>query len=127
MYLRRGRQPWTRRLAALAPILLLLALAPSGLYIDHWIEHLTAEHHVEEFTPHRRADTHDHHREVHNSHCHGSGGCSDAAATASLDDATFETRGGGPDLPSILVGDTVARMEQVYLIPPTEPPRASPV
>jgi hypothetical protein len=115
-------------LAALAPILLLLALAPSGLYIDHWIEHFTAGHHVEEFTPHRKADSHsDHHRQVHKSHCHGSGGCSDAAVTAGLDDATLETRAGATDLPSVLLGDTAARMEQVYLIPPTEPPRDSPV
>jgi hypothetical protein len=123
MYLRRSRQPWIRRTLALGPVLLLLALSPSGLYIDHWIEYFTTEHHVEEFTPHRRAETHSHHQEVHNLHCHGAGGCSDASLAAGLDDATLETRTGGADLPSVLLGETFARLEEAFLTPLTEPPR----
>jgi hypothetical protein len=124
MYLRRARQPWIRRSLALGPVLLLLALAPSGLYIDHWIEHFTADHHVEEFTPHRKADAHAHHQEAHNSHCHGSGGCSGASLAAGLDDATHETRGGGSNLPSVLVSETATRLEEVHLAPLTDPPRS---
>jgi hypothetical protein len=110
---------------ALAPFVLLLALAPSALYIDHWVDMFSPPGpSVVEVTPHSKPDSHHHgDQTTHNMHCHGSGGCSGSYLPIVFGDAVLEAKMAGTDLPAVLLSESGSTLEEFLAPPLTEPPR----
>jgi hypothetical protein len=112
MLARMVRTRWYRALAA-GPILLLLALAPSVLYVDHWAEYwgLTA------------SETEENPME-HIGHCHiAPANCSDQPLPPDLSATPAVVHVVVPELMSVALEESVSPTEEHVVAPPTEPPR----
>ncbi len=104
---------------AWASLILLLALLPSTLYIDHWADylgHALASGAEEEGTAEQMS---------HYSHCHaGPGSCSSqpVAPASQLFPRIIDLT--EPDFPSVLVEPSTATLTATIISVPTEPPWA---
>jgi len=113
MLARMVRTRWYRALAA-GPILLLLALAPSVLYVDHWTEYLGLTTSATEEQPLEHAG-----------HCHiGPATCSDQPLPPDLSATPEVVHVVEPELTSVALEESVSTIEEHVVAPPTEPPRA---
>jgi hypothetical protein len=113
MLARMVRTRWYRALAA-GPILLLLALAPSVLYLDHWTEYLGLTTSQTEEQPLE-----------HSGHCHiAPGNCSDQPLPLDLSATPAIVHVVVPELMSVALEESVRTIEEHVVAPPTEPPRA---
>jgi hypothetical protein len=113
MLARMVRTRWYRALAA-GPILLLLALAPSALYLDHWAEHVGLI----------SGETEAHPME-HVGHCHiAPANCSDQPLPPDLSATPAVVHVVEPELTSVALEESVRTIEEHVVAPPTEPPRA---
>jgi hypothetical protein len=112
MLARMVRTRWYRALAA-GPILLLLALAPSVLYVDHWTEYLGLTTSQTEEQPME-----------HIGHCHiAPANCSDQPLPPDLSATPAVVHVVEPELTSVALEESVRTIEEHVVAPPTEPPR----
>lgn len=108
----RVRRSWSGLLGA-GHLVLLLALLPSVLYIDHWSEFLHPETEISEVE-----------RELHESHCHfGSGGCSEQPVPTNLKVLASVVDLPVPQLMSTAIEYATSGFQQTFITPPTDPPR----
>jgi hypothetical protein len=97
-------------------LVMLVALLPSVLYIDHWSEFLF---------PNRPESISAADEALHESHCHfGSGSCAQPVPTnlkvlASVVDLPL------PQLISTAIEYVTSSFQQTFITPPTEPPRTA--
>ena len=106
------RNRWCRALAA-GPLLMLFALAPSAMYLDHWSEQfgLTS---AEEESP-----------AEHAGHCHfGPATCSDQPLPPDLSATPAVVHIVEPELTSVALEEADMTTQEHVVVPPTEPPRA---
>jgi len=100
------------RLAA-APVLLLLALAPSVLYVGHWGDFFATARPV---SPEHMAQ--------HAAHCHiGPSSCSDQPAPAGVTLLGYLVELEEPQLTATVLEDGLSASEGVFVSPPKQPPR----
>jgi hypothetical protein len=113
---RRVRRSWFRALG-IGPALMLIALLPSVLYIDHWTTYVSGllgqseEAQLSELAS-------------HSTHCHaGPSTCSDQPAlyTAQVFPTVVEVD--HPELPAVLLEDGPTVLQEHTSTPLTEPPR----
>ena len=116
MLLIRLRPRWYRLLGA-GPLALLLALAPSVLYIDHWAEFVSHAGLGHEMSAQEQAS--------HETHCHmGASTCSEQPAPASVSVIPLLIDLPEPELQMTPLGDAGLDDLSEYIVsPPTEPPR----
>ena len=113
MPVRMVRNRWSRALAA-GPTLLLFALAPSVLYVDHWAEHAGLVAGETEENP-----------AEHIGHCHiGPANCSDQPLPPDLSATPAVVHVVVPELMGVALEESVRTVEGHVVAPPTEPPRA---
>jgi hypothetical protein len=101
-----------------APILLVAALLPSIVYLDHWAdrlnhgpEHIAAEAGSEHVT--------------HHAHCHlGPASCSQQPVPPNLRGFDVLVEVPAPELPATPLEDSVDAPEEFIASPLTEPPRS---
>jgi hypothetical protein len=107
------RTRWYRALAA-GPLLMLLALAPSVLYLDHWTEYLGLTTSEAKENP-----------MGHLGHCHiAPASCSDQPLPPDLSATPAVVHVVEPELTSVALEESVSTVEGQTVAPPTEPPRA---
>ncbi|MGB2693565.1 MAG: hypothetical protein WBD55_00075 [Dehalococcoidia bacterium] len=112
------RRTWYDALRA-APVILVLALLPSTLYLDHWVEYLTAT--FLGFDIDAGSETEE---LTHTSHCHlGPGSCSDQPLTPNGRVIALIVEMSEPDLPTVLLETKASAPAEAFVIVPTEPPR----
>ena len=102
------------RLLGVGPLVMLLALAPSVLYVDHWMEYwgLTASQAEENALEHVV-------------HCHITpANCSDQPLPPDLSATPAVVHVVEPELTSVALEENVGTMREYIVAPPTEPPRA---
>lgn len=103
-----------------APLILILALLPSTLYIDHWAEYLGA---VLSSSPVEEVGRAEH--VSHHAHCHaGPGTCSDQATAPGSQLFPQIIELSEPDFPTVLVESSTATLAAAIVRVPKEPPRA---
>ena len=107
-----------RQLLRAAPVLLIIALLPSLLYVDHWLSYLSGQLAVPE------AATSDVEHVGHHSHCHSSpASCSDQPVPLNARGFLDLIELPELDLPAVLLVDGEHAPEEFISVPPTEPPR----
>jgi hypothetical protein len=110
-----ARRSWWGLIGA-GHLVLLLSLLPSVLYLDHWSEFLF---------PNRPEHVSAADEALHESHCHfGSGSCSQPVPT------NLKMLVSVVDLPQLeltvtAIEDVASVIEEAFITPPTEPPRAA--
>lgn len=110
-----GSRTWYR-LLKVGPLFLVLALAPSLLYVDHWGE---AGHEPATSAHIGAAET-----TSNQAHCHASpGSCSEQPAPAKVQVFPSVVELAQPKLHTTLLEDSEQTLEEVSVSPPTEPPR----
>jgi len=113
MPVRMVRNRWSRALAS-GPILLLFALAPSVLSVDHWAEYLGLIASETEENPME-----------HIGHCHiAPASCSGQPLPPDLSATPAVIHVVVPELISVALEESVRTVEGHVVAPPTEPPRA---
>ncbi len=92
---------------------MLFALAPSVLYVDHWMEYLGLTASETKENP-----------QEHIGHCHiAPANCSDQPLPPDLSATPAVVRVAEPELPWLALEERVATIEGHVVIPPTGPPR----
>jgi hypothetical protein len=114
MLVRMLRNRWYRALAA-GPVLMLFALAPSVLSIDHWAAYLgLTVAHEEELDA-----------TAHAEHCHlGPATCSGQPLPPDLSATPAVVHVVEPELTYVVIEDVAMTAEERVVAPPTDPPRA---
>ena len=107
---------WHRALRV-GSVILLAALLPSLLYIDHWGEFV-------DFAL-GRADAADAaEAAAHSVHCHfGAASCSDQPVPTNLSQLGTIVEVPEPPLPAVALEERASTPEEFVVTPPTEPPR----
>jgi len=117
------RRIWFR-LLALGPVVLLLAVAPAFLYVDHWgdfIGYAAGRTHATGTTS--GIPNHSEHAN-HHGHCHfGPAGCADQPALVSSQALPRVVELPSPTLSARPLEDATVSLEEVAVAPPTQPPR----
>jgi hypothetical protein len=102
------------RLLGVGHVVMLLALAPSVLYVDHWAEHFGLTARETEEPPLE-----------HVGHCHiAPANCSDQPLPPDLSATPAVVHVVEPELTSVALEEGVRTIEEHMVAPPTEPPRA---
>ena len=106
------RHRWSRALAA-GPVLMLFALAPSVMYLDHWSEYVGL------------SAAHEEDASEHAQHCHfGPATCSDQPLPPDLSVTPAVVHVVEPELVSVALEEARTTTQEHAVIPPTDPPRA---
>ena len=112
MLARMVRHRWPRALAA-GPVLMLFALAPSVMYLDHWSEYVGSSAVQEEDAS------------EHAQHCHiGPATCSDQPLPPDLSATPAVVHVVEPELTSVALEEADMTTQEHVVVPPTDPPRA---
>ena len=112
MLVRMVRHRWSQALAA-GPLLMLFALAPSVMSLDHWSEYLGIAA-VREEDPLEHAG-----------HCHfGPATCSDQPLPPDLSATPAVVQIVKPELTLVALEETDMTTQEHVVVPPTEPPRS---
>ena len=102
------------RLLGVGPLVLLVALAPSALYLDHWMDYLGLTTSDAEDAPLEHAG-----------HCHfAPASCSDQPLPPDLSATPELVRIEEPELTSTALEEHQITTEEHVVAPPTEPPQA---
>jgi hypothetical protein len=102
------------RLLGVGPLVMLLALAPSVLYVDHWMEYWGLTAGEKEQNPLE-----------HIGHCHiAPANCSDQPLPLDLSATPAVVHVVEPELTSVALEESVRTIEEQTVAPPTEPPRS---
>ncbi len=113
------RQRWFG-LLGVGPLVLLLALLPQLLYVDHWVEFVT--HGLGRESAAEQGDGRE--RVQHEAHCHvGSAACSDQPVPYSVRVVPAIIELAPPELYSLPLENIEAPLEELAVSPLTEPPR----
>jgi hypothetical protein len=104
----------------MGPALLLLAILPSMVYLDHWVEYAGRALGVVVIEDPGAMDT-----ATHANHCHlGPSSCSDQPVPASPQGFAVIVELTQPELQAFALVTNEARLEEFTPVPLTEPPRA---
>jgi hypothetical protein len=107
------RTRWYRLVGA-GPLVMLLALAPSVLYVDHWAEYWGLTASATEESPME-----------HIGHCHfAPANCSDQPLPPDLSATPAVVHVVEPELTSVVLEEHQVVLQEHTVAPPTEPPRA---
>jgi hypothetical protein len=115
----RLRRSWLQALG-IGPALMLIALLPSVLYLDHWTAYASAL-----LGPSEAQQLSELNQANHASHCHlGPSTCSDQPTPFAVQVIPTVVDLDQPELPAVLLEDGLSRLEEHISSPLTEPPRA---
>jgi hypothetical protein len=115
------RRTWFR-LLAVGPLVLLLSVLPSLIYLDHWDEYIQYAVSGSGLLG-NEADSLEH--TSHHTHCHvGPSTCADQPVPiGSANVLTSVVELPEPELPQVAVDEQVALLEEVFMSPLTRPPQ----
>lgn len=114
----RLRRSWYRGLRV-GPAVLLIAVLPSVLYLDHWVEYAGRA-----LGSAQAADVGEFDGATHAAHCHlGPASCSDQPVPASPQVFASVVELVRPELYSVALESDETRLEEFTVSPLTEPPR----